>query len=29
LVALCYGSQDFAEGVSAFVDKRPPHWGGR
>ncbi|HEV2780051.1 MAG TPA: enoyl-CoA hydratase/isomerase family protein [Actinophytocola sp.] len=29
LVELCYGSEDFREGVAAFLDKRPPHWHGR
>jgi len=29
LVSACYGSQDFREGVSAFVAKRPPVWRGR
>jgi enoyl-CoA hydratase len=29
LVSLCYGSDDFREGVAAFLDKRPPDWHGR
>jgi enoyl-CoA hydratase/carnithine racemase len=29
LVALCYGSDDFREGVTAFLEKRPPDWQGR
>jgi enoyl-CoA hydratase len=29
LVSLCYGSEDFREGVTAFLDKRPPQWQGR
>ncbi|WP_127145534.1 enoyl-CoA hydratase/isomerase family protein [Pelagibacterium montanilacus] len=28
LVALCYGSRDFREGVSAFIGKAKPHWTG-
>jgi len=28
LIARCYGSADFAEGVAAFLARRPPRWGG-
>lgn len=28
LIAQCYGSDDFREGVTAFLDKRPPQWRG-
>lgn len=29
LIALCYGSADFREGIAAFADKRPARWQGR
>ena len=28
LIDLCYGSNDFKEGVTAFLAKRPPQWTG-
>jgi enoyl-CoA hydratase/carnithine racemase len=28
LVLMCYQSDDFREGVAAFLDKRPPRWSG-
>ncbi|HTD32519.1 MAG TPA: enoyl-CoA hydratase-related protein, partial [Candidatus Elarobacter sp.] len=28
LIRLCYGSRDFREGLTAFLDKRRPEWTG-
>jgi len=29
LIALCYASEDFREGLEAFLEKRPANWKGR
>jgi enoyl-CoA hydratase/carnithine racemase len=29
MITMCYGSEDFKEGIEAFFDKRKPQWKGR
>jgi enoyl-CoA hydratase/carnithine racemase len=29
LILMCYMSQDFREGMDAFLNKRPPNWQGK
>ena len=29
MITLCYGSEDFKEGIEAFFDKRKPQWKGK
>ena len=29
LILMCYMSQDFREGLDAFLTKRTPHWQGK
>jgi 1,4-dihydroxy-2-naphthoyl-CoA synthase len=29
IIEMCYGSEDFKEGMSAFFEKRKPNWQGK